>query len=128
MSDMELFHFSLSVIFNFKEDVYVRLPEILLLPLSAFTDLPQDILEIWRQGAALCSSLRTQEEVEMEASEQGEEEERELGRMSAGEEVRAELERETDILEMASERELSSKDISGTSLPRPEVMTAESPL
>lgn len=61
------------------------------------------------------------EDLEREA----EEEERELGRREM-EEIRTEVERETDTLEMASDKELSSKDISGISLPRPEVMAAKS--
>ncbi|KAG5285487.1 hypothetical protein AALO_G00003950 [Alosa alosa] len=82
-------------------------------------DLPQDILEIWRRGAAPRSSLAAWGEVEMEASEE-EQEERELGRREM-EEGRVEVERESDALEIASDRELSSKDISATSLPHPEI-------
>ena len=58
-------------------------------------------------------------QVAAEASEE-EEEERELRRMEMEEEGRAEGERETDALEMAIEKELSSKE---TSLSHPEVTT-----
>ncbi|XP_042559681.1 meiotic recombination protein REC8 homolog [Clupea harengus] len=80
-------------------------------------DLPPDILEIWKRGAAFTPVILARGQVAAEASEE-EEEERELRRMEMEEEGRAEGERETDALEMAIEKELSSKE---TSLSHPEI-------